>query len=373
MKPRNPITIGIGPVSQKMGADPRSILAKSLMSDGDTSNSKYSGLNNAISKMLGAYGQKKVQEDYAQRDQDYNDTMQRALGTLLGGPAEQDVNNPNITWDERAPNPQLARQLLGSNPDTADFAQQLALQEYQNNQTQAAKAAEFAREDEMWERDANLKRELAKMRQGGGGTYVDPDTGEVTQGYSDKPLPVGALKLQQEALDALNAAQTISQKSQAIQGQLENGDLEVGPIENIISGARNWAGMSSPNSINFQNLETDLEKMRNDSLRLNKGVQTEGDAIRAMNEVIKNKNDPKALAAAMQKLDAINKRGAELQQLQINALRQNYNVAPFNFDQMGTLPPATPTQGKGDKIRQYLSGKGMSPEQIDTYLKGKGI
>jgi len=370
MKPRNPITIGIGPVSQKMGSDPRSILAKSLMSDSDTSNSQYSGLNNAISKMLGAYTQKKVSEDYAQRDQGYNDTMQRALGTLLGGPAEQDVNNPNITWDAREPNPALARTLLGTNPDTADMAQQLALQEYQNNQEMQNQEAKYAREDSNWQRDAELKRELARMKSGGGQMIVDPDTGEITQNYSDKPLPVGALKLQQEALDALAAAKSISETSNLLSQQLKTGGLDVGPIDNLESKARNWAGASTPNSQAFANMETGLEKIRNDSLRLNKGVQTEGDAVRAMNEVIASKNDPVLLQQAMDKLSAINERGAELQRLQINNIRGNYNAAPMDFEQVNALPSPVPG---GDKIRQYLSSKGMSPEKIDAYLKSKGM
>lgn len=272
--------------------------------------------------------------------------------------------------------PQAAAGILAQDPRTSEMAFKLMMEESDRQRAAQSQQAGYAREDAQWEKEAALKRELAAMRSGSGSVLIDPDTGEITQSYSNKPLPVGALKLQQEALDALNAAQTISQKSQAIQQQLQTGDLDVGPIENLISGARNFAGMSSPNSINFQNLETDLEKIRNDSLRLNKGVQTEGDAIRAMNEVIKSKNDPKALAAAMQKLDAINQRGAQLQQMQIDTLRQNYNASPFNYEQMGALPsavPAQPSGGAADRVRQHLASKGMQPQQIEAFIQKKGI
>jgi hypothetical protein len=36
-------------------------------------------------------------------------------------------------------------------------------------------------ENAKWEKDANLKRELANMRRSGGGSYVDPETGELVQ------------------------------------------------------------------------------------------------------------------------------------------------------------------------------------------------
>lgn len=265
--------------------------------------------------------------------------MQQRIGEALG------------QWGD----PQAAAGILAQDPRTAEMAFKIMQGE-----------TDFARD-----------KELAQMRisaLGSGGGMIDPDTGEITQSYSTKPLPVGALKLQQEALDALNAAQTISQKSQAITGQLESGELDVGPFENLISGARNWAGKSTPNSQAFANMETALEKIRNDSLRLNKGVQTEGDAERAMNEVIANKNDPVLLKNAMDKLTAINERGAELQRLQINQIRQNYNVAPMDFEGMNALPSAVPPKGgQGDKVRQYLQKKGMNPQQIDAYIQSKGL
>lgn len=315
--------------------------------------------NQAAQKGMGEYQLGQAENAQGEVDQQRAKLFQEALGQLES-------------------NPQGAAQVLMQDPSMGPDALRLYQEALSDKRASEAQAMGYQRKDMEWQRDADLKRELARMRVGssGGGMVVDPDTGEITQSYSNKPLPVGALKLQQEALDGLNAAQTISQKSQAIQEQLGSGQLEVGPLENLISGARNWAGMSSPNSINYQNLETDLEKIRNDSLRLNKGVQTEGDAIRAMNEVIKNKNDPKALAAAMQKLDAINQRGAELQQMQINTLRQNYNAAPFDFEQMGGLPPAVPTQATGgaaDKVRQHLAAKGMKPEQIEAFIQQRGI
>jgi len=277
--------------------------------------------------------------------------------------------------------PQAAAQMLMQSPATSDVGMKIYMDDIKRKQDLELAQAGYAREDAQFEKEAALKRELAAMRQNGGGVpTVDPDTGEITQGYSNKPLPVGALKLQQEGIDALAAAKGISETSKLLSQQVDAGTLDVGPIKNIISEVRNFAGQSTPESLAYANLDAALEKIRNDSLRLNKGVQTEGDAVRAMNEVIKNKNDPKLLQSSLDKLNAINDRAAELQKIQINTVRQNYNASPMDFENVGNLPSpiqeqyrqgAQPTTPQTD-IRAKLQDAGIPPERIDAYLRAKG-
>lgn len=270
--------------------------------------------------------------------------------------------------------PREAARLLAQDPQSMNIAAKLYSDALNNDQSMAAKREQYSREDANWQRDADLKRELARMRAGSSGATVDPDTGEIIQGYSDKPLPVGALKLQQEAIDALANSQGIAQQTGQINDQIAKGQLKLGPVQNIISGLKNWAGASDPQSLAYGNLDSTLEKIRNDSLRLNKGVQTEGDAERAMNEVLKSRNDPQILQQAMAKLQAINQRGAELQKVNVNQIRQNYNAKPYDFGGVESLPSATPpVGGQADKIRQYLTQKGLGAEKIDAYLQSKGI
>lgn len=243
--------------------------------------------------------------------------------------------------------PTGSAQLLMSSPSTSDMGLKLYLGQIKADAQRGQLQDKYAREDANWQRDADLKRELALLRTGGGAPTVDPDTGEIIPGYSNKPLPVGALKLQQEALDGLANAEGIAKQSEFIQGQINDGTLDLGPVANKWNALKNWSGFSDEQSLAYGNLEQTLEKIRNDSLRLNKGVQTEGDAERAYNEVVKNKNDPKLLAQAMQKLQSINDRGAELQKLQVNNIRNNYGAAPMNFDSINALPSPVPAQPVG--------------------------
>lgn len=275
--------------------------------------------------------------------------------------------------------PQAAAQILMQSPSTSDMGMKMYMDAIERQRQSESDAAKLAREDAQWKKEAALKRELASMKSGGT-VSVDPDTGEITQSYSNKPLPVGALKLQQEGIDALAAAKGISETSNLLSQQVQTGLLDVGPVKNIINEVRNFAGKSTPESLAYANLDTALEKIRNDSLRLNKGVQTEGDAVRAMNEVIKNKNDPKLLQNALDKLNAINERAAELQKVQINTLRQNYNAAPMDFGGVQTLPSLVQEQYRQpsqpapqNDVRSKLEASGVPPERIDAYLRAKGL
>lgn len=161
--------------------------------------------------------------------------------------------------------------------------------------------------------------------------------GQTPQG---KPLPPTALKLQNEALDIIGTASGINADLNQVQKQLETNKLKLGPVENLKSQALNAAGFSTPESRNFASFRATLEKQRNDSLRLNKGVQTEGDAQRAWNELFNNLNDKEVVKQRLQEIQKINKRGADLQKLQVDQIRSNYGAAPVDFTQFENRPAA---------------------------------
>ena len=145
-----------------------------------------------------------------------------------------------------------------------------------------------------------------------------------------KPLPPAALRMQQDSLDALGIANSIDADLGQVTATMDNGGLEIGPVENMISGARNYMGISSPNSRNFATFKATLEKLRNDSLRLNKGVQTEGDAGRAWNEILSNINDPALVRQRLAEVRQINQRAAQLHKNNISTLRGNYGYGDLD-------------------------------------------
>lgn len=165
------------------------------------------------------------------------------------------------------------------------------------------------------------------------------------QQAASKPLPTAALKMQQDGLNAIATSSTIQSDLGAIVKQLESGTLDLGPIKNVIANARNAAGMSTPESKNLATFNATLEKLRNDSLRLNKGVQTDNDAKNAWNELVKNINDPGVVKQRLEEIIELNRRAVELRKNDIDAIRSNYGHAPLDVTQYQNQPAAVGGQG----------------------------
>jgi len=184
---------------------------------------------------------------------------------------------------------------------------------------------------------------------------VDKQTGRAGP---SKPLPVGALRLQNEALDIIGTASTINDRMSKKVQQIEDGKLVLGPIKNIAGEARNLAGRSTEKSRNLASFKSDLEKMRNDSLRLNKGVQTEGDAQRAWNEILKNINDEQLVKQRLIEVQELNSRAVELRKLEVDAIRSNYGLDPL--DTTGFEQPVQFPQEAVDELLNDSSPEAMA-------------
>lgn len=172
----------------------------------------------------------------------------------------------------------------------------------------------------------------------GGGTQLAPPK-KATQ--PNKPqMPTAALKMQQEALDAIGNVGSINADLGAIQAQIDGGALQLGPIKNSVGTLKNLLGASNEQSRNYASFKASLEKLRNDSLRLNKGVQTDGDANRAWNELFQNINDEKAVKQRLIEISKINERAAALQQQNLTTLRENYGLPPIDTSSRFQQQPA---------------------------------
>jgi hypothetical protein len=204
-------------------------------------------------------------------------------------------------------------------------------QGYIGAQTQERKAAAAENYAQAAQAKAAASKYAAATAPAGGGAPV---------AMPAKSMPAAALKMRQEAFDAIGTASNMSADLGALVSQIEGGGLNLGPVSNLISEGRNFAGHSSENSRNYQSFKATLERLRNDSLRLNKGVQTDGDAQRAWNELLTNINDPQVVAQRLREIDAINRRAVELQQFNLNQIDQNYGRQPMDTAPLRTQPAA---------------------------------
>lgn len=162
----------------------------------------------------------------------------------------------------------------------------------------------------------SLSRErldFEKTKPGAGGT-----------GAPAKPLPVAALKLRGEAQDAADTAEGINDRLGVVEKRIAEKKLSFGPVQNMANSALNAAGMSTEGSRNLSSFRSEMEKLRNDSLRLNKGVQTDGDAQRAWNELFQNINDTKLVQQRLTEIKQINARAKNLRLLEVDTINRNY-------------------------------------------------
>lgn len=156
-----------------------------------------------------------------------------------------------------------------------------------------------------------------------------------------KPMPATAVKMQDEDLNAIGTFAGVDKDIEGFQKQIEQGKLTFGPVKNVLGQARNYAGVSSEQSRNLATFKAKMETMRNTVLLLNKGVQTEGDAQRAMNELMANINDPEVVKQRLAEIRALNQRAVQLKKNNIDTLRRNFGQPDMDYSKYENVPGAT--------------------------------
>ena len=210
-------------------------------------------------------------------------------------------------------------------------------------------AAKIAQDNTAWDRQhktATLEESRRRTDVMSGDRHAALAT-KPGAGASDKPMPPAALKLQTEALEAIGTASGTQANIAAFESQLAAGKLDFGPVSNLVNAGRNAAGLSTEESRNFSSFKSSLEKMRNDSLRLNAGVQTDGDAQRAWNELFASITDRGVVAQRLSEIKRLNEQAVKLQKAKVNSVRANYGNGPIDTS---SFEDVSPSFGSDDDI-----------------------
>jgi hypothetical protein len=166
---------------------------------------------------------------------------------------------------------------------------------------------------------------------------------------SERPLPSGIQAKEDEDIGAIQNVTSINSQLQNFLDMIKpdargNRQLDLGPVNNFMGGVRNTIGASSPNSVNLATFRSTMEQMRNQILMLHKGVQTEGDATRAMNALLANINDPAVVTAQLTRIKELNQLAARQKLQLINVRRQRNARDQFNPADIGYEPTGDTTQ-----------------------------
>jgi hypothetical protein len=87
--------------------------------------------------------------------------------------------------------------------------------------------------------------------------------------------------------------------------RLDSGELKFDRINNARDAARNFTGLNDEQSRAKAEYQNDVKRFANDVLMAAKGVQTEGDAKRAYDQIVGNINDPDIVKTQLKNLRRI--------------------------------------------------------------------
>jgi len=165
---------------------------------------------------------------------------------------------------------------------------------------------------------------------------------ELIDSPATKPLPVGIQKAEDDDYVAIDGHQVIADQLGGFINQLKTGALNLGLVRNEAAKARTYMGRATAEDRNYNSFVSGMKKMRDDSLALNNGTQTEGDAIRAWEQLFANMNDEGVVAQRLNEIQAVNARAVRFRQQQIDRRRTRNGAEPVFGTAQAATPPAPP-------------------------------
>jgi hypothetical protein len=140
----------------------------------------------------------------------------------------------------------------------------------------------------------------------------------------NKPLPSYLAKDEEADYGTATAATNLASDANNFIGRIKSGDIKFGLKDRASIRTRQAFGSNDPDVLAREDYDKFLKVLTNESLRLNKGTQTEGDAVRAAKE-LESSESPQAAAAAMRRLVDINVRRTQNASDDVLRRRKNAN------------------------------------------------
>jgi hypothetical protein len=141
-----------------------------------------------------------------------------------------------------------------------------------------------------------------------------------------KPLPAGIQKAEDADYDAAQAAINLAKDADKYLTSIKSGNIKFGLKDRISITARSALGSGDPDVVARNDFERFKTTLVNESLRLNKGTQTEGDAARATKE-LQGAESAADAGKAIQTLRDLNARRAGDYKSAIERRRANAKLA----------------------------------------------
>jgi hypothetical protein len=139
-----------------------------------------------------------------------------------------------------------------------------------------------------------------------------------------KPLPSYLAKDEEADYGTATAATNLASDANNFINRIKSGEIKFGLKDRASIRTRQAFGSQDPDVIAREDYDKFLKVLTNESLRLNKGTQTEGDAVRAAKE-LESSESAAAAASAMRRLVDINVRRTQNAADDVSRRRKNAN------------------------------------------------
>lgn len=140
----------------------------------------------------------------------------------------------------------------------------------------------------------------------------------------NKPLPSYLAKDEETDYGTATAATNLASDANNFISKIRSGNIKFGLKDKASIRARQLVGSEDPDVLAREDYDKFLKVLVNESLRLNKGTQTEGDAVRAAKE-LESSESAAAAASAMRRLVEINVRRTQNAADDVLRRRRNAN------------------------------------------------
>jgi hypothetical protein len=144
---------------------------------------------------------------------------------------------------------------------------------------------------------------------------------------ANKPLPSYLAKEEEADFSTATAATNIATNANEYLNRIKTGEIKFGLKDLASIRARQITGSGAPDVVAREEYDKFVTNLVNESLRLNKGTQTEGDAVREA-KALKSSESKEAAATATKKLIDLNIQKAQDAEIAVQKRRANAGFPP---------------------------------------------
>lgn len=156
----------------------------------------------------------------------------------------------------------------------------------------------------------------------------------------NKPLPPTMMKAVTDAQQKIGETESVKADILTLIDQIDTKQLDFGALSNIKNKIANRIGLSTNESIALDNYDATLKQLQNTILNVAKGPQTDQDAVRAFETLVKNPYNSANVKSQLKRIEKSLERTANIQGDSIKLIYENVGKQAPNLSSTRNQPSA---------------------------------